>query len=84
MQQLPSTKAIYLYGSRARGDHRERSDIDIALLCPDVTAKEWDQVFKIIENADTLHCIDCIRYDAIVDENFKSAIDRDKVVIYEK
>ena len=84
LQQLPFVEAIYLYGSRARGDHRERSDIDVALLCPDARTKDWDQVLQIVENADTLHCIDCVRYDAIVDEAFKSAIDRDKVVVYEK
>lgn len=30
---LPFVDAIYLFGSRARGDHRERSDIDLAILC---------------------------------------------------
>jgi predicted nucleotidyltransferase len=30
---LDVVDAIYLFGSRARGDNRERSDIDIAVLC---------------------------------------------------
>ena len=38
---LDVVDAIYLFGSRARGDNRERSDIDIAVLCPRATKKDW-------------------------------------------
>ncbi|HEV2916259.1 MAG TPA: nucleotidyltransferase domain-containing protein [Candidatus Babeliales bacterium] len=31
---LPYIEKIILYGSRARGDTRDRSDIDLAIECP--------------------------------------------------
>ena len=60
---LPFIEAIYLFGSRARRDHRERSDIDLAVLCPEASKRDWQLVLDIIENADTLLAIDCIRLD---------------------
>ena len=38
---LPFVDAIYLFGSRARGDHRDRSDIEIAILCQNADETDW-------------------------------------------
>lgn len=60
---MPFVDAIYLFGSRARGDHRDRSDIDIAILCPNANETDWQTILKLIDDADTLLSIDCIRLD---------------------
>ena len=60
---LPFVDAIYLFGSRARGDHRDRSDIDIAILCPNANETDWQLILQLIDDADTLLSIDCIRLD---------------------
>ena len=82
---LPFVDAIYLFGSRARGDNRERSDIDIAILCPKANENDWQSVLKLIDDADTLLPIDCIRLDK---ESPNSAlrlqIEQDKKLIYER
>ena len=85
LQQLANLSfidAIWLYGSRARGDHQERSDIDLALLCPSATIQNWSEVTEIIENADTLLKIDCVRYDELKDNKFKTNINKFKKVLY--
>ena len=84
LSALPFIDAIYLYGSRARGDQRPRSDIDLAIVCPKAASKDWQQVFEIIEQADTLLKIDCVRYDKITNLSLKAAIDKDKEVLYER
>ena len=43
-------------------DNDEHSDIDIAIINPNITDQEWLEVMDIIENADTLLKIDCIRF----------------------
>jgi predicted nucleotidyltransferase len=65
LKALPFVEEIYLYGSRARGDNGRRSDIDLAVSCPGATDEEWGKVLEIIENADTLLEIDCVRLDTL-------------------
>jgi nucleotidyltransferase substrate binding protein (TIGR01987 family) len=60
---------IWLYGSRARKDNSERSDIDLAIVCPKANDSNWLQVREILENADTLLKIDCIRFDLLSENN---------------
>ena len=85
LKNLAYVEEIMLYGSRARGDSRARSDIDIAILCTGANDKEWQNIIKIVENADTLLKIDYVRYDKLTKNNpLKLAIDRDKKVLYRK
>ncbi len=65
LKQLPFIEEIWLFGSRARVDHQERSDIDLAIVCPHASELEWLDVQELIENADTLLKIDCIRFDQL-------------------
>jgi uncharacterized protein len=80
---LPFVKSLYLLGSRARGDARAKSDIDIAVNCPKASFQQWEQVLDIIDDADTLLGIDIVQYDELSDAVFKRKIDESKAVIYE-
>jgi predicted nucleotidyltransferase len=78
-------EAIYLFGSRARHDNRKRSDIDIAINCPSASDKDWNQILDIIESADTLLKIDCVRLDQLSDANsLKANILQESKTIYKK
>ncbi|CAK6513210.1 nucleotidyltransferase domain-containing protein [Rickettsia helvetica] len=66
---LPFIEEIWLFGSRGRGDNTERSDIDIAILCPNTNEDDWQQVLEIIYDADTLLKIDCVRFDTLNDDD---------------
>jgi predicted nucleotidyltransferase len=59
----PSVRRIILFGSRARGEARPRSDIDIAVEAPAATARDWLRLVDISEDADTLLAIDLVRLD---------------------
>ncbi|WP_341794171.1 MULTISPECIES: nucleotidyltransferase domain-containing protein [unclassified Rickettsia] len=54
LTKLPFIKEIWLFGSRARGDNTQRSDIDIAIICPTASEGDWHKILNIIDNADTL------------------------------
>lgn len=82
---LPFVEAIWLYGSRARGQHRERSDIDLAISAPGASESEWQQVLNLIEDADTLLHIDCVRLDALPDADpLRASILADHQVLWGK
>jgi len=85
LKTMPFVEAIYLYGSRARGDYLERSDIDLAIVCPKASGEDWLKIMDIIEQADTLLSIDCVRYDMLeAASQLKQNIDHDKKVLYVK
>ena len=83
--RLPFVEEIWLYGSRARGDNAERSDFDIAITCKDATNMQWQSVMEIVDSADTLLKIDCIRFDTLRDsDKLKSNIEACKYTLYQK
>ena len=76
---------ILLFGSRANGTNRDKSDIDLAIDCPNADILKWDLIKEIIEYGDTLLMVDVIRYDELnFDEPIKSEIDKNHLVIYER
>jgi len=81
--QLHFVRSIRLYGSRARGDHSPRSDIDLAVECPGAGAREWGKVMDIVDEADTLLEVDCVRLDD-ASEPFKSQILKEGMFLYEQ
>lgn len=82
---LPFVQAVWLFGSRARGTARARSDIDLAVLCPGADSAQWQQVLDIVEEADTLLEIDCVRFDTLAaTSDFRAAIERRHHVLYER
>lgn len=85
LQYLPFVQAIWLYGSRARGDENERSDIDLAIVCRNATEADWLTVLKQIEQADTLLKIDCVRFDALaLEDPLRTAILKDRIVLFDR
>lgn len=83
LKALSFIDEIWLFGSRARGDHKDRSDIDLAIVCS--SESDWLKVMNIIENADTLLKVDCIQFDKNkISKEFYNNILKDKKVIYMK
>ena len=68
------------FGSRARGDNTERSDVDIAVYGGDFDAFYWD----IREKVHSLLMFDIVEADHQISEELENEIKKDGVVIYEK
>lgn len=75
-----SIQKVILFGSRARGTHRERSDIDIVVYGGNFDSFYWD----IKENVHSLLIFDIIEADGDISEELGEEIVKDGVVIYEK
>ena len=85
LQALSFVDAILLYGSRGRGSAEARSDIDLAIICPTASPEDWSKVMQIIEDADTLLKIDCVRLDQLTNKNpLKQEIQHDGIILYTK
>lgn len=75
-----SIEKVILFGSRARGDNFERSDIDLAVS----GGNFLDFYYDIEENTWTLLSFDIVDLDKGISKELQTEIDRDGVVIYEK
>ncbi len=71
---------VILFGSRARGTHTERSDIDIAVSGGNFDAFYWE----IKENVHSLLTFDIIDLDSGASEELTREIKKDGVIIYEE
>ena len=78
--ELYELKKVILFGSRARGDYKERSDIDLAVTGGNVAAFS----IAVDENTSTLLKFDIVDLDASVQEELSQSIEREGIVIYEK
>ena len=82
---LPFVDKVVLFGSRARNDHEERSDIDLAVFCDGASDDEWQDVLDCLreDRIDTLLKVDCVRFDRC-DAVLREHVLTEGVVLYEK
>lgn len=80
LAEVYGIRKIILFGSRARGTHSERSDIDIAVSGGDTDGFYWD----VNENIWSLLSFDIVELDKGITDALKNEIDKEGIVIYEK
>ena len=78
--QKNGIKKVVLFGSRARCQNSERSDIDLAVS----GGNALDFYYDLEENAWTLLMFDVVDLDKGISDELKAEIDRDGVLLYEK
>ena len=71
---------VVLFGSRARGDNRERSDIDLAIFGGDTA----EFLLSADEEIQTLLMFDIVDLGKPVQPALRAEIERDGVILYEK
>ena len=84
VRREPRVEKAILFGSRARGDHRPRSDVDLAIVAPGLDAGGWRALLEAVETqARTLIGRDLVLYRE-TSGAFRQEIDRFGVVVYER
>lgn len=71
---------VILFGSRARGDYKSRSDIDLAISGGNCTRFSLD----VQEITSTLLFFDVVNLDGPVQRELLESIEKEGVCIYEK
>ena len=80
VRRFPEVRAAYLYGSRARGDFKPQSDIDIAIDAPGMTPQNFAQLWSAIDALPIAYPLDCVWLQALPESRLKTQIERDGVV----
>lgn len=82
VKEKEEIQTIWVYGSFARGDASEVSDIDLAFSISDF--KKWSAFSREIEeNAPTLRKLNMVCFEKM-SQKFKDKILQEGIIIYEK
>ena len=71
---------IILFGSRARGDYKRTSDIDLAVMGGDIARFALD----VEEETSTPLKYDVVNLDRTVQDALRECIEKEGIVLYEK
>jgi len=82
LEKFPKIRKAVLYGSRAKGNYSEGSDIDIAFIGSDLEFNDQLDISIALEDLDFPYSFDIIRYDKIKNNDLTAHIDRKGIVIY--
>ena len=72
--RYPKVERVIIYGSRARGDYRPGSDIDLAVIAPKMRFDEFSQLWNEIDDLPIAFNIDLLHLDTLKNQALKSAI----------
>lgn len=80
----PKVERVLLYGSRARGDFRPGSDIDLAVDAPAMTQTEWSKLTSKVEESPYIVKRDLVHLQDITDPDFRRRVLRDAKEVFRR
>lgn len=82
--QYPKIEQVLLYGSRAKGNYKNGSDIDLTLIGKDITIEELNRIYLDLDELYLPYSFDISIYEKIQNKELINHINRIGVAIYEK
>lgn len=81
---IPHIKKVMLYGSRAKGNFREFSDVDITLFGEDLTHDDLLMLCERLDESNLPYMYDVSIFGQLTNQNFIDHIRRVGVFIYSR
>lgn len=82
--RYPEVEKVILFGSRAKGNYKRGSDIDMAVTGEGVAKNTFSSLQGEFEDSLLPFFVDIISYSGIANSELKEQIDRVGKVIYER
>lgn len=80
----PNIEKVLIFGSRAKGNYHEGSDIDLAIIGNSITADQLDDIRLQIEDLGLLYSVDILSYQEQADSPIGKHIDRVGQIFYKR
>jgi uncharacterized protein len=81
--EVREVQRVVLFGSRAVGDHDERSDFDIAVSAPDLAPDRWSQLRDSVAHARTLYRLSVTLLESMP-ERLRDSVLSQGITLYER
>ena len=83
MQQFSEIKKAAIFGSRAKGNYKPGSDVDIAIWGNDISFTTLSRINAILEEESPMpYFFDIVDYSHLSHQELKSHIDRAGIIFY--
>jgi len=82
LSRFPEIEKVLIYGSRAMGNYRPGSDIDLAIVGSDLTHKDLLTIGASLDDLGMLYTFDVLLHDQLTNQDLKNHIDRVGKEIY--
>lgn len=85
LDKFPEIESARIFGSRAKGNFKAGSDIDIVIYGHDCTDQTSMQLKAVLNEQEPIpYFVDVINYRTITNADLKDHIDRVSIVLYER
>jgi uncharacterized protein len=84
LSRFPEIDEAIIFGSRAKGNYKKGSDVDIALKGKNVGEILWRVSSYLNEESTMPYYFDILNYDTISNSDLKEHIDRVGISIYRR
>ena len=78
----PAIERVLIFGSRAKGNARPGSDIDLAVIAPEITDAEFARLWNAIDDLPLVFKVDLLHWDRLANPRLKDKIPREGCLFY--
>jgi type III restriction enzyme len=83
LERFPGVERVWVYGSRARGDFRTSSDIDLMVDAPGWTGHDFTPLWAAVDDLRLLQGVDIALWQPSLGEEFRAQIERDRKIFWQ-
>ena len=81
--RTPGLQQVWIFGSRARDDWRERSDIDLAVNAPGWSRADFRSFADALARLPVVYSVDAVHWQDKLTQPFAERIERDRKIFWE-
>ena len=81
---FPHIEEVFLFGSRARGDYKRGSDIDLSIKGEELTREDLSQIWATFDASLLPYFVDIVSYSKLKNTALKEHIDRFGILVYRR
>jgi predicted nucleotidyltransferase len=78
----PAIERVLIFGSRAKGSAGPGSDIDLAVVAPEMSDAEFTRLWNAIEDLPLVFKVDLLHWDRLSNPRLKDKIPREGCLFY--
>jgi type III restriction enzyme len=82
-EQTTGLDRVWLFGSRARGDFRNESDIDLVVDSPSLDSRDFARLSGDLDELGLMYRVDLVNWNDKLEDRFRSLIQKDRKIFWE-